>query len=63
MTGDTSDDGDRRRESDLLDLSNVSLSALVSADHSALDVAIRRHLADIDRATEAISSWSSFADR
>jgi hypothetical protein len=63
MTGDTSDDSERCRASDLLDLSNVSLSALVSADHSALDVAIRRQLADIDRAAEAISSWSSFADR
>jgi hypothetical protein len=64
MTGDPSERADGGfRDSELLDVTAVPLRDLVSLDRGALDHAIRRVLADIDNATEAISSWSSFADR
>jgi hypothetical protein len=64
MTGDANDEPHGWfRESDLLDCAAVPLNDLVSLDQGALDVAIRRVLHDIDGASEAISSWSSFADR
>lgn len=64
MTGDPSDRAETWfRDSELLDVAAVPLRELASLDRGALDNAIRRVLDDIDNATEAISSWSSFVDR
>jgi hypothetical protein len=50
-------------DAELLDVVSVPLGDLLSLDQGALDIAIRAVLADIDNASEAISSWSSFVDR
>jgi hypothetical protein len=64
MTGDPSECADEWfRDAELLDFSSVPLKDLLSLDRGALDIAIRQVLDDIDNATEAISSWSSFVDR
>lgn len=50
-------------DAELLDISSIPLRDLLSFNQGALDVAIRAALGDIDDASEAISSWSSFVDR
>ncbi|MEV6349946.1 hypothetical protein [Actinoplanes sp. NPDC051851] len=61
--GDSSGDEFCCYPAELLDVSSIPLGDLSSLDQGALDTAIRSVLADVDNATEAISSWSSFVDR
>ncbi|MEU8080304.1 hypothetical protein AB0B31_33215 [Catellatospora citrea] len=50
------------RESPMVDVSSMSLSALASCDSSALANSLRHILADVEQSAEAISGWSSYVD-
>jgi FXSXX-COOH protein len=54
--------GPRTRQSELIDVSTLPLTELLSVQNSALDNALRRILDDVDRSGEAISSWSSYLE-
>jgi FXSXX-COOH protein len=50
------------RESDLTDVSLVSLAELFASKETVLAVALRRVVGEVERSAQAISGWSSYVD-
>lgn len=50
------------RESDLADVSLVSLADLFASEDTVLAVSLRRVVDEVERSAKAISGWSSYVD-
>lgn len=50
------------RDSLIVDVSQIPITDLATSDDSVLANSIRRVLADLERATESISGWSSYIE-